>query len=163
MPPATYPLTLLIGLPGSGKSTLAAQWMQAENRSLISTDTIRAMLFGNEATQGEWGLVQREVRRQLQQAIDQIQQGKMREAIYDATNARRRNRRQAIALIRSLGFSPITGFWLDLPLSVCLERNRRRSRQVPEEVIYRMHRQLTDAPPRLEDGFDRLVHLLSFS
>ena len=79
------------------------------------------------------------------------------EAIYDATNAQRRHRRKVIALARATGFTHITGLWLDTPVWLCLARNRRRVRQVPEDVIFRMHRQLRDAPPTLEEGLDRLI------
>jgi predicted kinase len=158
-----HPLIIMIGLPGSGKSTLAGFLLQEEPRTLIATDAVRELLFGDEAIQGDWALVQREVGRQLRQALDRIQQGQIHAAIYDATNARRRYRRQVIHQVRSLGFTHLTGLWLDTPLSVCLARNQSRSRQVPEEVILQMHRQLTDAPPALEEGFDRLLHYIAFS
>ena len=180
-------LILLIGLPGSGKSSLARQ-MLAENpqRPLISTDAIRSQLFGDEAQQGPWFLIWREVQRQFQQAVVQISstatamtalastedsemQGLLNggkfgtqvsnagEAIYDATNAQRRHRREIIELARATGFTHITGLWLDTPVWLCLARNRRRVRQVPEDVILRMHRQFQDAPPTLQEGLDRLI------
>lgn len=152
-------LLLLIGLPGSGKSTLAQQLLaEAPHRQLISTDAIRSQLFGDEAIQGPWLLVWREVQRQFQQAVVQISCGAATEAIYDATNVKRRNRREVIALARATGFTHITGLWLDTPVWLCLARNRRRDRQVPEDVIFRMHRQLRDAPPTLTEGLDRLIH-----
>lgn len=148
-------LFLLIGLPGSGKSTLARQliatWPQCY---LISTDAIRAQLFGDEAIQGPWLQVWREVRSQFQQAATQAPA-----ALYDATNAQRRHRREVIALAREVGFKYITALWLDLPLSLCLQRNQQRLRQVPEEVILHMNRQLTDAPPSLQEEFDSLIVL----
>lgn len=146
-------LILLIGLPGSGKSYLAQQLLlEAPQRQLISTDAIRYQLFGNEAIQGPWLLIWREVQRQFQQAVGQV--------IYDATNAQRRHRREVITLARAAGFTHITGLWVDTPVWLCLARNRRRQRQVPEDVILRMHRQLRDAPPTLQEGLDRLVHYI---
>jgi len=38
---------------------------------------------------------------------------------------------------------------------VCLERNRRRDRVVPEEAVHRMAAKL--APPSLEEGFSRVT------
>ncbi len=149
-------LLLLIGLPGSGKSTLAKQLMaQCPQVQLISTDAIRGQLFGSEAIQGSWLLIWREVERQFQQAISTSNT-----AIFDATNAQRRNRREVITLARNLGFSHITGIWLNVPVWLCLARNKKRSRQVPEEIILRMHRQLRDAPPSLEEGLDKLTRFL---
>jgi len=151
-------LILLIGLPGSGKSTLAKQLVKySPQRLLISTDAIRSQLFGDEAIQGPWLMIWRELQRQLQQAVQTISQEKATEAIFDATNAARSQRKEAIVLIRQTGFTQITGLWLDIPVWLCLFRNRRRQRQVPDEVILGMHRKLRDAPPSLADGFDRLI------
>lgn len=151
-------LILLVGLPGSGKSSLAEQLLAADPKlRLISTDAIRKQLFGDEAIQGSWLLIWRQVQRQFQQSVMQISQGVVRAAIYDATNAQRRNRRDAIALARATGFTKIIGLWVDTPIELCLARNRRRTRQVPEEVIFRMHRCLRDAPPSLNEGFNELI------
>jgi len=155
---APLPLTaliLLIGLPGSGKSTLAKQLLaECPQMPLISTDDIRGQLFGSQAVQGSWLLIWQEVKRQFQQAISTNNT-----AIFDATNAQRHHRHEVIALARDLGFTHITGIWVDTPVWLCLARNKRRSRQVPEEVILRMHRQLRDAPPSLEEGLDNLIRL----
>lgn len=151
-------LILLIGLPGSGKSTIAASLQQTSPGLIrVSSDAIRAQLFGDEAIQGDWLLIQTEVQRQLQQAVQLILHGKAPAAIYDATNVRRRYRRQAIALCRRIGFTHITALWLDIPLQVCLSRNQQRDRQVAEAVIHRMHRQLVGAPPHSIEGIDCLI------
>jgi predicted kinase len=146
-------LLLIIGLPGSGKSTLAKKLLvECPQMQLISTDAIRGQLFGNEAIQGSWLVIERQIQRQLQVAIVS---GKT--AIYDATNAQRGHRREALASARDLGFTHITGMWVDTPVWLCLARNKRRLRQVPEEIILRMHRQLRDAPPTVAEGLDCLI------
>ena len=153
-----YSLLLLIGLPGSGKTSLAQQLIAADPKlKLISTDAIRKQLFGDEATQGPWLLIWREVEQQFRQAVKLIACGKASAAIYDATNAQRRHRREAIALARATGFQFITGVWVDTPVWLCLARNRRRDRFVPELVIFRMHRQLRDASPAISEGLDHLI------
>ena len=146
-------LLLLIGLPGSGKSTLAKQLItECPQMQLISTDAIRGQLFGSEAIQGSWLLIWREVERQFQQATNSSI-----DTIFDATNTRRRNRKDVINLARNCGFTHITGIWLKTPVWLCLKRNQERQRQVPEEIILRMHRQLRDAPPSLNDGLDQII------
>ncbi|WP_017720286.1 AAA family ATPase [Kamptonema formosum] len=154
-------LILMIGIPGSGKSTLAQQLIAAfPHWRLISTDAIRAQLFGDEAVQGSWPLIWSELERQFRVAVGPIVReapgNRVRTAIYDATNAVRQQRRAAIELARAAGFTEIAGLWLDMPVELCLQRNRQRRRQVPEEVILQMHRHLCDAPPSLPDGLDRL-------
>jgi predicted kinase len=163
----TYPLILLIGLPSSGKSTLARQLLAEDSRRrLISTDILRQQLFGSESIQGPWLLIWRQVQIQFKQTVLQISQGIATEAIYDATNAQRRHRREVIALARATGFNYITAVWVDTPIWLCLARNKRRAseappqeaRIVPEEVVLRMHRQLRDAPPTLREDLDCLIH-----
>lgn len=150
-------LILLIGLPGSGKSYLAQQLLvDNPQQLLISTDAIRRQLFTDEAIQGSWLLIWRELERQFQQAIQSSHQ-ETAAVIYDATNAQRRHRREIITLARNTGFTYITGLWLDTPVWLCLARNRRRQRTVPEDVIFRMHRQLRDAPPSLQEDLNRLI------
>jgi predicted kinase len=146
-------LMLLIGLPGSGKSTLAKQLItECPQMQLVSTDAIRGQLFGSEAVQGSWLLIWQEIERQLQQSMMAD-----RAVLFDATNAQRQHRRELINLARKLGFTHITGIWLRTPVWLCLSRNKKRQRQVPEDVILRMHRQLRNAPPTVEEGLDCIV------
>jgi predicted kinase len=151
-------LLLLIGIPGSGKSCLAAQLQQILSCRVISTDRIRAQLFGDEAIQGPWLLIWRQVGWQFREAVEQIHTGQISLAVYDATNTRRRNRRDVITLARLAGFTQITAVWLDPSLELCLQRNQQRQRQVPDAVIQRMYRQLWSCPPRLREGIDLLLH-----
>ncbi|MDJ1177695.1 AAA family ATPase [Roseofilum sp. BLCC_M91] len=146
-------LIILIGLPGSGKSTLAYQLMAAwPTYRLVSTDAIRGQLFGDPAVQGDWRLVWDRVRLQFQSALLEGAS-----TIYDATNVKRGNRHDVINLGRELGFSSITGIWIRTRLQECLARNRSRDRQVPEEVILSMYRQLWGATPSLSEGMDHLI------
>ncbi|NES91304.1 MULTISPECIES: AAA family ATPase [Okeania] len=148
-------LIILIGLPASGKSTLARKIVTRYHQcQLISTDAIRAELFGDEAIQGPWLRVWQQVQQQFYQAVRQKSL-----AIYDATNVQRRQRRQVIDLAKESGFTHLTGLWLDKSLELCLTRNQQRQRQVPEEVIMKMYRQLTDAPPSCEEGLDILKRI----
>ena len=176
--PKVCHLVVLIGLPGSGKSTLAQTLVNDYGCQLVSTDAIRGRLFGDEATQGPWPLIWQEVE-QAFRAVTGVRSGQIvlkrrsdaakpltdapspeiSHTLYDATNAARRQRQEVIQLGRRCGFRQITGLWLDVPLALCLERNRRRDRQVPEAIIEQMHRRLTAAPPSLSDGFDTLLHL----
>ncbi len=150
-------MILLIGLPGSGKSTLAQSLLVLNaRRRLVSTDAIRAELFGDEAIQGAWPLIWQRVEQRWRQAT-----AVGLDVLYDATNTVRRQRRRTLGQARRLGFGRLVGWWLDVPLTVCLQRNQQRTRQVPEAVIQRMHRQLSGAPPTLAEGFDGLIRQTS--
>ncbi|MBE9110712.1 AAA family ATPase [Nodosilinea sp. LEGE 07298] len=153
---------MLVGIPGSGKSTWARDFVLAHPRyQIVSTDNLRAELYGDEVVQGDWRQIWRRVIAQWQQGVAAIQQGELDGVIYDATNARRRNRREAIAAARQTGFTVITLGWFDVPLSMALEHNRGRSRQVPLDIIATMHRQLQGAPPSVAEGVEQVLILPS--
>ncbi|MDY7020052.1 MAG: AAA family ATPase [Cyanobacteriota bacterium] len=148
-------LILMIGLPGSGKSFFAQKLRRNHPQyQLISTDQIRAELFGDENIQGPWLKIWSHVEQRFQQAVSEAT-----DVIYDATNTQRRQRKEVIAIARDIGFQTIFAVWVNTPLEKCLERNQNRFRQVPEEIILRMYRQLTDVPPTLEEPLDSLVIL----
>ena len=124
---------LLIGPPASGKSTLArtlAPLLTAVGKSpalVLSTDAIRAEVFGDAAVQGPWIDIQQRLQQRL---IEAVAAGIP--VIIDATHARRPWR---LALTQALLLpAPVEwiGWWLCTPLPTCLEWNRRRERQVPE-------------------------------
>ena len=158
-------LILLIGIPASGKSSLAAGFQQA-GCAVVSTDAIRAEIFGDAVIQGDWGLIWQAVEQKLRSAAAQaehrdsstsdLRRGVI--AVYDATNTRRAARRAVIRLARRIGYNRIVGLWLNPPVAICLARNQQRPRRVPEAVIQRMHRQLWSTPPKLREGFDLLLH-----
>jgi predicted kinase len=162
LPPATAaPLRchLLIGPPASGKTTLARTLaplltLPGEPPALLlSTDAIRAEVFGDAAVQGPWIDIQQRLQQRL---IEAIAAGIP--VIIDATHARRPWR---LALTQALPLpAPVEwiGWWLYTPLPTCLEWNRHRERQVPEAVIQEMAAALADphfGPSRAE-GFAAL-------
>ena len=66
---------LLIGPPGSGKTTLASQLaplLQGETGEpalVLSTDAIRAELFGDAAAQGPWDEIRTLLLQRLHEAV----------------------------------------------------------------------------------------------
>ena len=120
---------------------------------LISTDRIRAQLYGDEAIQGHWGTIWVEATTQFERHVELIRAGNLGGSLYDATNTRRRDRHLVIQVARKAGFNTIFGMWFDVPLKTCLARNQSRARQVPTVVIERMARQLAGAPPHWLEGF----------
>ena len=162
MPSATAaPLRchLLIGPPASGKTTLArtlAPLLTAPGEPpalVLSTDAIRAEVFGDAAVQGPWIDIQQRLQQRL---IEAVAAGVP--VIIDATHARRPWR---LALTQALRLpAPVEwiGWWLYTPLPICLEWNRHRERQVPEAVIQEMAAALADphVGPSRAEGFAAL-------
>lgn len=143
---------ILIGCPSSGKSSLARQ-IQQENPQyqIISTDQIRAELFGAETIQGDWS----QVEAQVYAAIDQALQAGI-PIIYDATNAKRAWRIGLLKRLRQSAEVDWMGWYLKTPMETCLQWNQQRDRQVPESVIERMSQWLKQFPPDNGEGFTAL-------
>jgi predicted kinase len=139
---------LLIGPPASGKTTLAGVLAEHTGAEVLSTDRVRAELFGDAAVQGPW----RDIEALLHQRIrDCVAAGVP--VIVDATHARRPWR---LAITQALALpAPVEwiGWWLYTPLSTCLQWNQTRQRLVPEPVIREMAAALADpvfGPSRAE-------------
>ncbi len=157
---ATATLLLLVGLPGSGKSTWCEQIQQYyPNVRVICPDRIRATLYGRDDIQGNWATIAMLVEYHFCQAVDAIAQQASPFAIYDATNAIVQHRCEAIARAHACGFTTVIGMWFNLPLATCLARNQARSRLVPPSIIEQMDQALQQSPPRLREGFDRILKI----
>lgn len=141
-------IIILIGIPASGKSSFA----RCLGRQIISPDLIRTELYGSASIQGNWSEIFARVTNQLEQCFAAQQS-----VIYDATNCRSPHRTEIINLSKNIGYSPVSGIWLNVPLWVCLERNEHRPDPVPESVIIDMHRSLMQRSPSLAEGFDYLM------
>ncbi|HEX8985916.1 MAG TPA: AAA family ATPase, partial [Bryobacteraceae bacterium] len=68
----------------------------------------------------------------------------------DATNLTPRERRAWIRMGELHGCT-VEALFFDVPLATCQERNRLRSRMVPEEALLHLAAKLV--PPTLEEGF----------
>ena len=147
---------LAIGLPGAGKSTYFAR----KGIVPLSSDLIRELLYDSAADQRhpEWifALLRDLLRHRLAAGA---------QATYiDATNLTRYFRRSFLQIAREFGCAA-EALYFDVPLELCLERNRKRenvpagpgrdARVVPEDVLRRMARRVE--PPTREEGFSRIV------
>jgi predicted kinase len=145
----------LIGVPGSGKSTFASQWVEHDpDCVVISTDTIRHELFGDEQIQGSWELIEAEIIARLEKAVVS---GKS--VIYDATNAKRAWRIDILQKFARVGADNWIGWYLQTPLEKCLQRNRLRLRQVDEKIINSFSEMLNTFEPIEAEGFTKIIAL----
>ena len=142
---ATLRCHLLIGQPASGKTTLAKALAPlltgpGEPPALVlSTDMIRAEVFGDAAVQGPWVDIQQRLHQRIQEAV-----AAGTPVIVDATHARRAWR---LAITQALPLpAPVEwiGWWLYTDLPTSLEWNSRRERTVPVPVIQEMAAALAD-------------------
>ena len=141
-------LIFLIGISGSGKSTFASQMRHIQ---IVSSDSIREELFGYESIQANPGKVfdiaHKRVRHFLESGMD---------VIFDATNVSAFARNSLLSFIRDVPCKKTCVFFSTTP-EVALERQKMRSRQVPEEAIRRQYDTLLNEANDIPLLFDKLV------
>jgi predicted kinase len=139
-------VVLAIGLPGSGKTT----WFRRRGVTPLSSDLLRNILFDDVEEQRYQGLVFSTLRSLLRARLI----ARMPWNYVDATNLSIHERRQWIKMAKSFGYE-VQAVFFDVPLEVCLERNRSRDRMVSEEIMRKMAEKLK--PPVFEEGFSKIT------
>jgi predicted kinase len=139
-------VVLSIGLPGSGKST----WFKRHNILPLSSDMVRILLFDDVTEQRYQDLVFSTLRTMLRARL----LARRPWNYLDATNLSPHERRSWIKLANDFGYEAHAVFF-DVPPEVCMERNHRRERNVPEDVMLRMATKLR--PPKFEEGFAKIT------
>jgi predicted kinase len=139
-------VVLAIGLPGSGKTT----WFRRRGVTPLSSDLLRNILFDDVEEQKFQGLVFSTLRSLLRARLI----AKMPWNYVDATNLSVHERRQWIKMAKSFGYETQAVFF-DVPLDVCLDRNRQRDRSVSEDIMRKMAEKLK--APMFEEGFAKIT------
>ena len=141
-------LILLVGIPGSGKTTYAEKYIKDHPGTVhLSSDKIRAELWGDEATQGDnnqvFSLMQ-------SRAIDALNNGQS--VIYDATNITRKDRSYIVSICPK--FVKIECHIVWAPIETCIERDAARERTVGKAVIDKMLKRFQ--APYYDEGIDEI-------
>ena len=139
-------VVLTIGLPGSGKTS----WFRRRAITPLSSDLLRMMLFDDIAEQRYQDLVFSTLRYLLRARMI----ARMPWNYVDATNLSPRERRGWIKMAQEFGYE-VHAVFFDVPIEVCMERNARRGRIVPEDVMQRMAGKLR--PPTFDEGFSKIT------
>lgn len=127
---------IIRGIPGSGKSTLAFEWMRKDplNRARVNRDAIRYENFGAYTLPPELENVVTKI--QLETFTKLLSLGKS--VVVDDTNLREKSIKPFLEIAARFNI-PVTHQDVDVDIKVALERNAKRERKVPEEVIRKMY------------------------
>lgn len=139
---------VLVGLPGSGKSTFAQEFKTKFGYVVISSDDIRKESYNDVNAQEHNNEVFDEM---LKRSIKCLQNNE--NVIYDATNVGSKKRIHLLNSIKRYTNNIICYFFAT-PYEMCIERNNKRERKVPEEVIKRMF--YSFQVPSINEGFTNI-------
>ena len=140
---------MLVGLPASGKSTWAKWACRGWNAVCVSSDAIRAELYGDEAIQGKPAEVFKIAKDRI---VHWLNEGE--DVILDATNMSSKRR---VAMLRELKQRVKEPFYAECqvfatPIEVCVKRDTARDRTVGRSVIETMAKQFE--VPYYHEGWD---------
>ena len=136
---------MMVGLPASGKSTVAKEYGD-RGYVVVSSDAIRAELWGDESIQGDpakvFGLVQARCRVALLNGLD---------VVMDATNMNAKKRR---GFLRQMPACRKICVVMATPFDECVKRDEERSRSVGVAVMKKML--CSFEMPDYNEGWDKI-------
>ena len=138
-------IIMLIGAAASGKSTAAPKIAAENNAVILSTDKMRAELYGAEHIQGNWQDIEALLYKRIKNAIKQN-----KNIILDSTHFKKEYRAKIIK--NFVKYSKFSAYYFNYPFSVIYDRNKKRARRVPFNVLAAMYKELKTAPPILSEG-----------
>jgi len=140
-------LVLLCGPAGCGKSTFAAKHFLPTQ--IVSSDHCRALISDDPANQGVTGHAF-----DLMHFIIEKRLRLGRLTVADATHLKREDRKPVIKIARRFGFNA-AAIVFNIPLELCIARNRARARRVPEGALRAQYDLLINTAVTIRrEGFD---------
>lgn len=144
-------LILMIGISGSGKSTEAEKLKYHYNAIVLSADSIRKELYGDENIQGDG----KEVFSLLNERIE-IYISKGVNVIVDNTNTTTFARQSLINIGRKHDVQCIAHITL-CDVETAMYHQRFRDRKVPYNIVKRQYKQLIKEEKTILRQFDRII------
>lgn len=143
---------MLVGVAGSGKSQMANNYHEKYKNSIIlSSDSIRKELYGDEEIQGNpkevFKIMDARTEKYLKLGLT---------VIYDATNIDANRRKDLLKRFENIVGSAIC-IYLNTSLELCIKRQNLRKRKVPELIIRRQYSHLQ--PPKYDEGWDKIIEI----
>ena len=142
-------MIMMCGLVGSGKSDEAKRLAEQYNANIHASDNIREELSGDINNQNINDLVFKTLHNRIK---EDLCNGK--NCIYDATNINYKKRMAFLQELKNIPCKKICVL-MATPYEVCLERNTKRNRTVPEDVIKRMYMKFD--PPWYYEGWNDII------
>jgi len=132
-------IVLICGLPACGKSQYAKTYFKSQEFKRINRKEIRRLLFEMTTFEDKWsekefasvdeGLVKQIERKLLENLLQNDQK-----VLIDNTSVSIVSRKSYIQLAQQMK-KTIGVLFLNTPVQVCMERNRKKSDPVPERII----------------------------
>lgn len=143
-----------VGVPGCGKTSAMEPLAKELEAVFVSSDYLREWLLQDADNQRHNTLVWRAVHDLIHVALAE---GK--NVVLDAMNTSPTYRIEQNELYKRFGAKSVAAVQFTTPLSICIERNRKRSRIVPEAFITKAYNHAIKTPPSKEEGFDLIAEV----
>lgn len=143
---------MLVGPAASGKSTCAKKLVENnENYVVVSSDSIREELYGDESIQGDPSEVFEICKQRCVQYLNNE-----KDVIFDATNLNRKKRKGFLLSVLSGVKVFVRSYCIVVATTYedCIAQNEKRDRHVPEYVIRKHFNQFQ--MPLYTEGWDNI-------
>ena len=144
-------LYVMCGISGSGKSAYAKSIQSsARNRIIIiSTDELRAMLYGNASDQTDPELIFNMAYSMIQMLLERDY-----DVIFDAMNLKARARKDLINRFR--GIATMECVVCNVSAEEACHRQTLRERHVPEDIVFAQSKRMSI--PTYDEGWDIITY-----
>lgn len=152
-------IVLICGLPACGKSQFAKEHFKSQEFKRINRKEIRRMLYEMTTFEDKWsekefssvdeGLVKQIERKLLENLLQNEQK-----VLIDNTSVSIISRKSYIQIAQQLKKN-IGVVFMNTPVQVCMERNRKKSDPVPERIIANLAAAIEF--PTSQEGFKEVV------